>query len=105
MKEEKEDFVSAGYVYYAEWIPLDNLTLEDPSTPETILIEKDKVQKLPKKCRTLLEIIMGLPDEMFMLNGRVRKTALHRVINEKTGWSKERIVRIEGKLRTSLEKA
>jgi hypothetical protein len=104
MKEEKEDFVSAGYVYYAEWVPLDNIAVEDPRNPETILLEKDRLQRLPKKCKTLVEILMSLPDEMFMLNGKVKKTALHRIINEKTGWSKERIERIELKLRESLEK-
>jgi hypothetical protein len=102
MKEEEDDFVSGCYVYFSEWLPIESISMEDNLTPEVILLEKDRLQRLPKKCKTLLEIIMSLPDEMFMINGKLRKTALRRVINAKTGWSKELIDRIEDKLRTSL---
>ena len=105
MKEEKEDFVDAGFVYFAEWLPIDNIVLEDPLNPETILIEKDTLQKLPKKCRTLVEIVLSLPEAMFMLNGKARKRALRRYVNAKTGWSVERMNRIQNRLRDSLQQS
>ncbi len=67
-------------------------------TPESALLKKDAILSLPNECRIFAEIILSLPEEMFLVNGRMKKTAVSKFVREKTGWSREKISRIQTKL-------
>ena len=95
------DFVAAGYVYFGQWLNIEDDFLPDPSTPETILLEKDKIQSLPRECEILKNILMDLPEELFMISGKAKKTAFRRIIKAKTGWNDSRINKVEERLKTS----
>lgn len=72
--------------------------LQIADTPESILIEKDKFWKLPNECRIIAEIILFLPEEMFMSNGRLKKVEFYKIIKKKLGWDRKKTVKITNKL-------
>jgi hypothetical protein len=90
-KRGSGDFVSAGTIYFGQWLSIDDVNLEAHETPETILLKKDGILSLPKECRLMAEIILSMPEEMFLVNGKIKKEALRRVVRNKTGWSLSRI--------------
>ena len=99
------DFVAGASVYFGEWVPIEDVEIETSSNPESILLEKESIEELPSECRTLVDILMGIPEEMFMLNGRVKKGYLQSFVKAKTGWSHKEIARTKGCLRRSLQKS
>jgi hypothetical protein len=97
------DFVAAGYVYFGQWLNIEDDFLPDPSTPETIFMDKEVIEKLPRECEILKDILLNLPEELFLISGKAKKTAFRRIIKAKTGWNDIRINRVEERLKTSLK--
>ena len=101
-EEKRENIEDAAYIWWSRnTIPylhcLQDMEyqLQDENTPETILIEKDNIQGLSKECRLMAKAILNLPEEMFMINGKLKKTALRKIIHKETGWSIAKIERVK----------
>jgi hypothetical protein len=102
MKEE-DVFVCAGTVYFGQWIPYDEMQFTSEETPETILLAKESfTDGLPKECKILADIVLNLPEELFLVNGKIKKTAFHQVVKAKTGWSVHKIEITKERLRKFL---
>lgn len=95
---ENGDFVKACEVYWGTWLNYEECDLQEEETPETILMEKEAIWNLPKECRTLAEIIINLPEEMFLVNGRLKKTFFRKFVKSKTGWPVDKVVKVQNKL-------
>ncbi|MFA5396355.1 MAG: hypothetical protein WC346_10145 [Methanogenium sp.] len=119
MKKDKDDFVQACEIYWGEWTEVDvyNVLMEETphrninwdmsrlqaeGNPESILMEKDMFNSLPRECRILAEILVNLPEEMFLVNGKVKKTSLRKLVKKQTGWPIEKVDRIQARLGTCL---
>jgi hypothetical protein len=102
---ENGDFVRACEIYWGEWVNYEECNLQDEKTPETILIEKDAIRSLPKECRILAEIIINLPEEMFLVNGRLNKTFFRKFVRARTGWTIRKVNKIQNKLEHHLIEA
>ena len=104
--KENGDFVAASTIYFGEWLSIEDVSEEaTPDNPESILLAKEAIEELPKECRTLVAIAMGLPEEMYMLNGRIKKSAFQSLVKAKTGWTHKEIKRTEGCLKRGLRKS
>jgi len=104
-KEKNFDgLISAAEVLFAEWEDFENVVIMEKETPETLLLEKTFLQNLTKEARIMAEIIVGLPEEMFLENGKIRKGFLRRIVKEQTGWSVSKIRRIHTNLGEKLIK-
>ena len=119
---ESGDFVKACEVYWGEWIPCEEIeeTLENPKIlftgnyqtferlqttddPETIFLEKEAIgDNLPTECKTLVGILINIPEEMYLVNGKLKKTFFRKLVRAKTGWSAEKVERVYSKLKTIL---
>lgn len=108
MKEKKGDIIAAAYVYWSrETIPFlhileDEIPLQEERTPETILMEKDFQKCLSKECLLMAKTIMNLPEEMFLINGKLKKMELRKLIKEQTGWSVAKIDKVKENLAQQL---
>ena len=101
--KEKDSIEHAAAVYFGKWVPVEDAGLIDHTTPETILLEKDKIRSLPRECEILKNILIDLPEEMFLLNGRVKRSLFNKVVKKKTGWDSDRIKKVSDRLKQSLE--
>lgn len=88
---ENGDFVKACEVFWGEWVDFETCNIEDPTTPETILIDKDIINKLPNECKLMANMILNLPEEMFLVNGKLKRTFFRKFVKSKTGWSMEKV--------------
>jgi hypothetical protein len=102
--------VHGAEVFWGEYLDQSDVNLQNNEpylqtldNPETLLIEKDKLWTLPKECKIIAEIILNLPEEMFLINGRVRKESLIKVVNEKLGWNRRKTIAVTGKLSKCLQ--
>lgn len=102
MSRNSGDFVSACEVYWGEWLPYEDCSLLESSTPETILMEKETIDDLPKECRQLANIILNLPEEMYLVNGKLKRTFLRKFVKAKTGWSLCKVEKVQSKLENIL---
>lgn len=104
---ENGDFVKACEVYWGEWIPWDKAEgaspyLEYPD-PETLFIDKEAIEgDFPSECKTLMNLILNIPEEMYLVNGKIKKTFFRKFVKSKTGWSAEKVERVQAKLRFLL---
>lgn len=80
---------------------LENL-LQNPKNPESILIEKDNLSSLSTECLLLAKLILSLPEESFLINGKIKKTRLRNIIKRRTGWSCSKIDRVKNILANQL---
>ena len=78
------------------------LYLQTSETPESLLIEKDRFWKLPEQCRLVAEIILNLPEEMYMSNGKIKKMEVCKATKEKLGWDYLKTTSIMAKLSKCL---
>lgn len=77
--------------------------LQSPTNPEKILIKKDSFQKiLSKECLIMANILANLPENMFLVNGKVKKTKFRKIIKKQTGWSLAKVVQVENTLTMKL---
>lgn len=109
MLEKKEDVEAAAYIFWANEVDICDISIlqevsEMHSTnPETLLIEKDNLKNsLSKECRIVAETIWNLPEEMFLVNGKLKKTALKKILKQRLGWSNTKIKRINESLARQL---
>lgn len=103
MRENGDAFVEACEVYWGQWIPWETAEKTSPMLqypdPESIFIEKETLSPpLPKECRTLIDILLNIPEEMYLVNGKIKKTFLRKFVKEKTGWSIEKTERVQSRL-------
>jgi hypothetical protein len=89
MYQYVSDLEHAATIYFGVFSPEDYLTPEQ-ETPETLLIQKDALQKLSEEAKFLIDILINLPDEMILSTGRVCYKRLSKFLQEK-GWSKKRV--------------
>jgi hypothetical protein len=101
-RRENGDFVKACEVFWGEWLSVEDVELVEQETPESILLDKDRIDSLPKECRTLIGIIMNLPEEMYLVNGRLKRTFFRKHVKSVTGWSIEKVDRVQSKLESNL---
>lgn len=99
----------AAEIHWGQYLDVSNIVLQNNETllqmvdtPESLLIEKDKFWKMPQECRTVAEIILNLPEEMFTANGKVKKGELLRVMKEKLGWNERKTAKVTKKMTTCL---
>jgi hypothetical protein len=102
---ENGDLVKACEIYWGEWTNYEDCVLLERETPETILISKDNLEKLPKECKTLVDIIINLPEEMFCINGKLKTSLFYKFVELKTGWSKDKIHHTHYKLAQCLSRS
>lgn len=103
--DKEEDIESASMIYwekledvYSISLQMHEQQLQTSDNPETLLIEKDFVNALSKECQFMAKAIISLPEEIFLLNGKARKTKFREIMKVKTGWP---VVKIE-KVKLSL---
>jgi hypothetical protein len=108
-EEKRGNLEDAAYVWwgrntipYLHCLQETEYLLHDKHTPETILIEKDSIQKLSKECLLMAKTIMNLPEEMFHINGKLKKMQLRKVLKQKTGWSTTKIEKVKSNLAQQL---
>jgi len=80
----------AAIVYFGEWITVEECPehfFAEKETPESFLLKKEFLSQLSEESKVLVEILIGLPSEFFMVNGVVKKGSLHKLCREKYGWS------------------
>jgi hypothetical protein len=97
-----DGLTSAAEVLFAEWVDFENVVITEKETPETLLLKKTFLQSLTKEARIMAEIIIGLPEEMFLENGKLRKNLLRRIVKEQTGWPVSKIERVKERLGENL---
>ena len=97
-----DGLVSAAEVLFAEWEDFENVVIAEKETPETLLLEKTFLQNLTKEARIMAEIIVGLPEEMFLENGKIRKGLFRKIVKEQTGWSVSKIERTKERLSENI---
>jgi len=107
--EKRENIEDAAYIYWSkeENVYLESLQemehcLHTPDNPETILIEKDFTKSLSKECMLMAKTIMNLPEEMFLINGKLKKTQLRKLLKQRTGWSTTKIDKVKASLARQL---
>lgn len=95
----------AAEIHWGQYLEYQDVTLQNKEgylqitdTPESILIEKDKFWKLPNECKTIAEIILFLPEEMFMSNGKLKKGEFYKIIKKRLGWDRKKTIKITNKL-------
>lgn len=88
MLREKGDFEKACEVYWGEWVDVADCDLRERETPESILMSKDTMDNMPSECKTLVEVLLNIPEEMYLVNGKVKKTALFkRIVEAHSKWN------------------
>jgi len=97
--------VEAAEVLFGEWVSIDDCPLVEDKTPETFLLQKYAVQDLSEECRIMVDVILSLPEEMFLLNGRIKTVQLSQKTKERTGWSLAKIKMVKTRLEKSLSMA
>lgn len=109
MSGKKENVEDAAYIFWSNTVDIYDVSiLQEVSeihsiNPETLLIEKDNLKNsLTKECRIVAETILNLPEEMFLVNGKLKKTALKKILKQKLGWSNTKINRINESLARQL---
>lgn len=102
---ENGDLVKACEIYWGEWVDYEDCNLLERETPETILISKDNLEKLPKECKTLTDIIVNLPEEMYFINGKLKTNLFFKFVELKTGWTKDKIHHVHYKLAQCLSRS
>jgi hypothetical protein len=106
MREKEDAFVAAATVYFGTWSSIDDLELmgETPDDPESILIEKEELRAMPSECKTMIRIILDLPEEMFKAGGQVNLFGALKVVKNVTGWPMSKVLKTEATLRSLLTK-
>lgn len=62
--------------------------LYDPSpSPEDILIAKDTLNLLSDEAKIMTKLVLNCPEEFFLQNGRIKRSALRRMCRESLGWN------------------
>jgi hypothetical protein len=109
MLGKRENVEDAAYIFWSYEVDIyDPNILQEVSemhstNPETLLIEKDNLKNsLSKECRIVAEAILNLPEEMFLVNGKLKKTALKKILKQRLGWSNTKIKRINESLARQL---
>jgi hypothetical protein len=102
MSRKNGDFVKACEVFWGEWVPYEDCVLLTTETPETLLMEKESINSLPKECKLLAELIVNLPEEMFLNNGRLKRTFFRKFVKTKTGWSLDKVAQVQTRLTRCL---
>jgi hypothetical protein len=109
MKEDrKDDALGAAYaVYFGTWVPFDTefLERESPETPESALLEKEVMDTMPSECKTMLNIILNLPEEMWQAGGFINAYGMKKVVKNITGWPMHKVYKVETMLYNHLKKA
>jgi hypothetical protein len=82
---------SAACVVFGEWVPIDTVEIAEPDTPETLLFEKEKFKELSEEGKALINIILNAPEDLFLVNGRVREQVLRRYCRHKKNWSASKV--------------
>ena len=100
--KETGDIVGACEVFWGEWLDFQDCNLKTEVTPETIMMEEDSFRNLPKESRILADIIINLPEEMFLVNGKLKKTFFRKLVKAKTGWNTHKMNMIQSKLESQL---
>ena len=102
--------VHGAEVFWGEYLDQADVNLQNnepylqtKDNPESLLIEKDKLWTLPNECKIIAEIILNLPEEMFLTNGRVKKESLFKVVNERLGWNRRKTIAVTSKLSKCLQ--
>lgn len=86
-EECKKHIVEAAEVYWGTFCALDKVIVLHPSNPEFEFLQKEKIYSLSREAQQALEIIMSLPDEMFLGTGRVKKEELRWLLRQRFHWS------------------
>lgn len=109
MVGKKENIEDAAYVLWGHNVDIENIDIIseiselEKNDPETLLIAKDNLKNsLSKECRIVAETIMNLPEEMFLVNGKLKKTALRKILKKKMGWSNTKISKVNDNLAQQL---
>ena len=98
----KEGIVEAAEVLFGEWLPVEDCVLLEEKTPETFLLQKSFFQEMSEECRTMADTINTLPEEMFLINGRIKIEQLLKTMKERSGWSKAKTRKVKTHLERSL---
>ena len=101
-KKKHIGLVEAAEVLFGEYIPVEDCPLLEEKTPETFLLQKSFFQELSGECRTMADIIITLPEEMFLINGRIKIEQLFKTMKERSGWSKAKTRKVKTRLEKSL---
>jgi hypothetical protein len=111
LPEDKENIEDAAYIYWSkeENVFLESLQekeylLQSLDTPETLLISKDSQKTLSSECQIIINIINELPEDGFLLSGKIKKTKLFHCVKTKTGWSMVKIKQVLDSLTRQLLK-
>lgn len=100
--KDNQDFEQAATIYFGQWLPIEDVVLTEHRNPESLLIEKDKIERLPRECEIVKDILLDLPEEVFFLNGKVSRMKFRKAVQAKTGWDKSRIEKVCLRLRSIL---
>ena len=82
---------SAIAVMTSEYIPYQAAHLVDESTPENSIMESEKYKALSDEAKYLANIIINMPDEFFLVNGKVTKKVLRQIAKKERGWSARKV--------------
>jgi len=99
---------SAAFVYFGEFQPIEDISERVlpayQETPEDTLIRKETLKELSLEGKELVDIVLSLPAECFLMNGKgVKKGSLYKICREKKGWTKEQTEAIKMELRFFLK--
>jgi hypothetical protein len=96
-KETIENIIFADqeiYVRLNDFLKVEH-SLRTPGNPESFLLEKESLStSLTKECLLMAKTILNMPEEMFLINGKMKKMALRKAIRKETGWSKAKIAQV-----------
>jgi hypothetical protein len=56
-------------------------------TPETLYIMKETLNNLSSEAKMLLRFVKDLPDELFLVNGKPKKTEISKILRKEFRWS------------------
>jgi hypothetical protein len=80
---------AAATIHWGDFLPYHDYQELCPitDTPESWLIMKETVQNLSEEGKFLLNFIKDLPDELFLVNGKPKKTEICKILRKNYRWS------------------
>lgn len=67
-----------------------NFLIDPAPNPEMLILEKDIFTVMSDEAKALTKIILSCPEEYFLVNGRIKRSLLHKTCRANLGWSRKK---------------
>ena len=74
-------------VVFGNFVDYEKTIIPDYRNPEFLFFQKEKLNKLSREAKELIDLLEQLPSEMFLNNGRIKLKDLRKHIRNELKWS------------------